>query len=243
MADYATVQQMRDEGVTVAQASDPQLLAKVQRASRLIERWTGRWFYPRAGVFLMDGKTTGILQIGPPIISISEIRLLGQGSVFITSSNEIVDLTQVRVFNRHLTEEMFDPDDRNDPRIQWLRFDPYLSRGRSPEIFSAGLFPLGVQNIQVTGMFGYTDPDGSPTGKTPDLINFACMLMVVRDLPMLADVDARDESRNRARVISLTTRGQSIAWSPNKTTNGWTGDREIDDLIASFRRPPTLGAV
>ena len=31
-------------------------------------------------------------------------------------------------------------------------------------------FPKGTQNIQVTGVFGYTDYDGSTIGRTPILI-------------------------------------------------------------------------
>lgn len=243
--EYATVQQLRDEGVTVSQASDGALLSRIRLNSALIDRWTGRWFWPKSKVLLIDGNGGRLLQIGPSIISISEIRLLGQGSLYLTSPDEVVETVDYRVYNRHLTEDLTDPDDRNNPKIEWLSFDPIY--GRLPGVIPVGQFPRGVQNVQITGVFGYTDYDGTPTGKTPDLINRACMLLVVRDLGKLADVDTRDEQRNRQRVTSLRTRDQSITWAgPVSGTRGvgaWSGDPEIDNIIASYCRPPTLGAV
>jgi hypothetical protein len=239
---YATVQQLRDEGVTTAQATDDQLLARISRCSQLIDRWTGRSFEPKEKTLLIDGSGGSILQIGPAIISISEVRVLGQSSLYIMSSDEPIDLDQIRVYNRHLTEELTDPDDRNNPKIQWLAFE---GSRRMPEVAPIAYFPRGVQNIQVTGVFGYTDPDGSPEGKTPDLISYACMQMVVADLPKLGDVEARDEQSMRGRVTSLRTRDQSITWSAvsSKQAGAWTGSQAIDNILASYRRPPTLGAV
>lgn len=247
MTVYATVQQMRDEGVTIAQASDPQLTAKIARCSQMIERWTGRWFYPKSLLLLIDGKGKDILQLGPPIISIDEVKILGQGSLYITSSDEVVALDEVRVYNRHLTEQLQDPDDRNNPKVQWLTFQD-LGR-RMPEVVPIAIFPRGVQNIQVTGTFGYTDYDGTPNGKTPDLINVACMMMVVMDLAPLVDMDSRFEAMMRGRLTALRTRDQSISWAatanlrPLGTGGNWTGNPQVDGIIASFRRPPTLGAV
>jgi hypothetical protein len=243
---YASVQELRDEGVTEAQASDEQLLARIARSTALIDRWTGRWFEPRAKTLLLDGSGGAILQLGPPIISITEVRLLGQGSLLITSSDEVVDLDQVRIYNRHITSGLTDPDDRDDPKIQWLAFE----RGRRmPEIAAISYFSKGVQNIQVTGVFGYTDPDlddpDNLEGVTPTLITYACMQMVVADLPKLGDTESRDEQVMRGRITSLRTRDQSITWSAlnSKQQGAWTGSPNVDNIIASYRRPPTLGAV
>lgn len=247
---YASVQELRDEGVTLSQASDDQLLARIARCTALIDRWTGRWFEPRAKTLLLDGSGGAILQLGPPIISISELKLLGQGSLIITTSNEVVTLDEIRIYNRHLTAGLTDPDDRNDPKIQWLGFE---RARRMPEIASISYFPKGVQNVQVTGVFGYTDPDPDPdeddpdppVGVTPALITYACMQMVIADLPKLGDVEARDEQAMRGRMTSLRTRDQSITWSAlgAKQIGTFTGNPSIDSIIASFRRPPALGAV
>lgn len=240
--EYATVQQLRDEGVLTSQATDAQLLTKIRRMSALIDRWTGRWFYPKATVLTLDGTGKNMLLIGPPIISVSQVKLLGQGAVLMSASDDIVELAEIRVFNRHLTQGLTDPDDRNSPKIQWLIFQRIGDR--LIEVVNQGLFPLGVQNIEVTGVFGYTDPDGTLTGKTPDMINWVCMAMVVKDLAKLADTDARDEQAMRGRMTSLRTRDQSITWSAQtqKVSGPWTGDQQIDSIIASFRRPPSLGA-
>jgi hypothetical protein len=242
--EYATVQQLRDEGVTTTQASDSVLHRKIVMMSALINRWTGRWFYPRSMTLLLDGNNADTLMVGPPIISVSAVTLLDQGNVI--TSDTVVELSDIRIYNRHLTQQLLDPDDRNNPKLQWLRFDGL--RHHLPGIVSAGFFPRGTQNIRVVGYFGYTDPDGTPSGKTPDLINYACMQLVVRDLPKLTDFEARDEQAMRGRVTSLRTRDQSITWAApgQKSTalgSSWSGDPAIDSIIASYRRPPTFGAV
>lgn len=237
--EYATVQQLRDEGVTTAQITDAALRAKISMMSRLIDMWTGRWFYPQVMTLLIDGTGGRILQLGPPIISISQVRLLTQGDTLVESDDTIVNLNSLRVYNRHLTQLLTDPDDRNNPKIQWVAIEEHQIG-----VDSVGCFPRGTQNIQVVGSFGYTDPDGTPSGKTPVLINQACMMMVVRNIPKLANTDARDEQAMRGRMTSLRTRDQSITWAaPSiKSTSPWTGDPTIDSIIAMYRRPPMLGA-
>lgn len=239
--EYATVQQLRDEGVTTTQASDSVLHRKIVLMSALINRWTGRWFYPKALTIRLDGKGHPLLQVGPPIISVSEVRLLSQGGLTIITDDTVLTPAEFRIYNRHLSQGLLEPDDRNNPKIEWLLFEDFMPR---PALMTAGVFPRGVQNIQITGYFGYTDPDGTSSGKTPDLINQACMMMVVRDLPKLANTEARDEQAMRGRMTSLRTRDQSITWAAPgiKAQSPWTGDPTIDGIIASFRRPPTLGA-
>lgn len=233
---YTTVAAMRAEGVTTAQASDTRLLALIQRASRMIDRWTGRWFEPRSKTFLLDGRGTQSLLLGPPICDVTRVRIL------LTDFGDLEDvsLTSVRVYNRHLTQELLDPDDRENPRID------FVVAPEDETIFGSGLFPTGRQNIEVQGVFGYTDPDGSPYGRTPELIQLATQLLVVRQLPLIGSPEDRDDERYRGRVISLRTRDQEIRYaSPgvSRVSGHFSGDPEIDDIIASYVRPPSLGAV
>lgn len=245
---YTTIAELRAEGVTVAQADDARLQVLIGRATNMIDHYTGRWFEPRSKVFMLDGTGAGGLLLGPPIISISQVRLLARD---VGPSVLDVDLADVRIYNRHLTQELLDPDDRQNPKLEFLTFDERYERstlvwGGARDLFHPVVWPRGTQNVEVTGIFGYTDPDGSPTGRTPEMISYACMLMVLRDLPGLATQRGFDARRAFA-VTEYKTRDQSIKYaSPDKLGNqgvgGFTGDPTIDSILKMFRRPLALGA-
>ncbi len=102
-------------------------------------------------------------------------------------------------------------------------------------------FPAGVQNVTVRGVWGYTDFDGSPLGKTPDLIAHASKLLTMRELPGMANIAERDDARNRHRITSERTRDQSYTRSADPETP-FTGDRAIDDILLLYRAPLRLGS-
>lgn len=244
---YTTIADLRAEGVTVAQADDARLQVLIGRASNMIDHYTGRWFEPRSKVFLLDGTGARGLLLGPPIISISQVRLLARD---LDASIQDLDLADVRIYNRHLTQELLDPDDRESPKLEFLAFDERFERdpvyGRTRDLFHPQYWPLGTQNVEITGIFGYTDPDGSPTGRTPEMISYACMLMVLRDLPGLATQRGLD-ARRAFTVTEYKTRDQSVKYaSPDKLgTQGvgaFTGDPTIDNILAMYMRPPAMGA-
>jgi len=185
-----------------------------------------------------------------PIISIETITLVGES----TTSDYDVELTDVRVYNRHLTQELFDPDDRENPRIEFLEYDTRYESipfgGDSAHyIYHPHRWPEGTQNVEITGIFGYTDPDGSETGKTPDLISWANALMVLRQLHSpYTDPDKREDARNRWKVKRLKTRDQEIEYGDiskmgSRGVGVFTGDPEIDSILAAYSRPMRLGAV
>ena len=259
MAEYVTVDQLRAEGVS-ADLSDARLHVLIQRASTMIDNWTHRWFVPREMTLLLDGKGSDILQIGPPIIAISEVKILVPDTTYIPTINEIVDLLSIRVFNRHLTEQLLDPDDRNNPKIQYVT--SWYGTRLVPEVYPFSWFPVGVQNIQVKGIFGYTDYDGgvalatdgvTPVGKTPDMISLACMMLVVRDLLPLADLAGRNDQALASRVTQLRTRDQSISYGAQVGTSsgigtssnapGIVGNSEIKAILEPYCRGGSLGAV
>ena len=106
----------------------------------------------------------------------------------------------------------------------------------------AGVFPKGNGSVVIDGTFGYTEHDGSDDGRTPLAIKRATILLVLRWLAPLASAAAED-ARVRARVIEEKTRDQSYKLAPEQASSaGLTGDREIDDILLSYRRPAHLGA-
>jgi hypothetical protein len=252
MSEYASVEELRDEGVSI-DVSDTQLTRVIWRASALIEAYTRRWFYPKDCVFMLDGSGSDILQIGPSIIWIDEVRVLAPDYLVLSAVDELIDPLSLQVYNRHLTQGLTDPDDRNNPKIQYL--SSWSGDRRLTNVFPVGFFPRGVQNIYIKGIFGYTEPDNGvtlwpntlvPVGKTPELIKVACMMLVVRDLLPLADLQGRTEAALEGNVTQHRTRDQSITYggkSGISTGASIISNPEVRSLLAPFCRPITLGAV
>lgn len=209
---YCSVADLRAEGVTEAQASDERLAALIEEASALIDRLTGWWFEPRWRSFRLDGR--GGRSIEPPVppIRLERIAIFGTE---LSRREEAIGIVGAPVGPGFVA-----------PRITRTR----------------GGFPRSPDSVELDGVFGYTEPDGTTYGRTPLAIRRACMLLVMRMLPRLGDGDALDDARNRWRVIAERTRDQSIQFAPMRREGELTGDVAIDDILLAYRRPPQLGA-
>jgi hypothetical protein len=240
---YVTVQNMRDEGVTVAQASDAKLLRLIGLAESYFENATGRWFYPRNVNIRMDGPGSRVMGLEPEIIQIDTLEMLWEPYGVYPLIN-VVDLDGVVIYNRHLTQGLLTPDDREDPK---LALEQYA-------VAELGTWPRGKQNISITGWFGYTelskdDPIGETAagsqvplskGRTPPLVVDAVMRLVVRYLPEISDTEAANELAMAHRLQRVKTRDQEIRYSAGGGSRGggwFTGDRFIDDTIGRYMGP------
>lgn len=255
MPAYVTADELLEAGLPDT-LTTIQLEAIARRASVQIEAYTRRWFYPREMTLLLDGTGGDILQVGPPIIAVFEVRLLAPALVTV-GDNTLVEATSVRVYNRHLTQGLNDPDDRNNPKIQYLQSN--AGTRRSPNIWPSGYFPYGVQNVQVHGLFGYTELDDpatlwtdgiTPVGVTPEIIKLACTMLAARDTRAIGDVSGRVSDALTGYVNRERTRDQEIAYStPNKSsiiTNaaGIQGNPDIQALLKPYcSAQGALGAV
>ncbi len=210
---YASVADLRAEGVTEAAASDARLELLLEEATRLIDRVTGWFFEPRSAVFRVDGR--GAPSIEPPVPPIRIDRLAVESSELSLAFAELVVVGAP-------VQPGFDA-----PRLT-------LHHGR--------VFPRGRGNVVVEGLWGFTEPDGTPEGRTPLAIRRACMFLVLRTLAPLAD-DASFEARSRWRVVEERTRDQSYKLGAAKESSAQlTGDPEVDALLAFYMRPSPLGA-
>lgn len=237
---YCTVSDLRDEGYDANAASDLRLLRSIMLASKQIENYTQRFFEPRFLNATVDGTGGRAIQCGDPIIAVESITL---GNPV----QSTIGLGSLRVFNRHLSQRMTNPDDRLDPKIEFVHFKDIFGRQRSASIdsplfgvpFRDLFFPAGVQNVNVNALFGYTDWDGSASGDTPMMIRHVAKLMAARELRKLTD--DRREDRLRHRLTSERVRDQS--YNRETLTEGpFTGDREIDDVLLTYRRPIYMGS-
>lgn len=207
-----------------------QLQALIDKSSRRIEDLTGRFFGTRYMKYRVDGKATPGLMLQEPIIGISLLEI-ESGATGLTMTLTKISLDGVRVRNRHL-QGIFDPDDRDDPGIDITRFEGILFQTLST-------FPKGPRTIHVTGVFGYTNPDGGPFGVVPpDLTevvgNFATKF---QQDPFGLNLSIWEPS-----VISkASTRDQSISYF--KIGSFLTGDPTVDRVLIKYFRPAHLAAV
>lgn len=234
---YCFVQDLRDEGYLREKFSDDRVLTRIEFASRYIDSVTERFFEPRAMTLELDGNGSSELLLDQPIIGIEEVTIIEQGLGGIPLIGT-ADPSSYRVYNRHLTEKLLKPDDRENPKISFLE-DNAPAR---PLLGYGFIFPKGVQNIRVKGVFGYTEADGSPTGRTPILIREVCKRLVIRELPLLSEISQREDVDRRHRLLSERTRDQSYTLDRPTLYGAFTGDPTIDNILIQFKRPADLGA-
>lgn len=240
---YIDVQDIRDEGFTEEEYPDNQVIKAIKKATRQIEKVTRRFFEPRELTLKFNGDGEDRHEFLIPLIAPSEIKLDGK----------VIQVSDLVVYNRHLTQGMSEPDDRRWSRIEYRR---KLDDNRS----WFGVFPEGQQNLVVSGYWGYTelapgDPIGETEegsqiplsyGNTPELIKTACTLLTINYMFPAADGDA-DDYRRRTEVVRMKTRDQEIEYNKD-TTDGMslghlTGDSVVDRLLGPFVAPNPMVSV
>jgi len=244
MAGYVSVQDVRDEGFEDEdEFPNDRIEAAITKASNLIDRVTRRFFEPRELTIKLDGEGDDYQEFGHPLIALLELEIDGT----------TIENSDIVVYNRHLTQNLLEPDDRRWPKIEYKRD---LTNNRS----WFGIFTEGQQNIKVHGYFGYTelgpgDPVGETSegsqvpltyGDTPELIKQACLMLVMQYIYPLADGDG-EEYRRRLDVVRMKNRDQEIEY--NKDTSealfggNLTGDASVDRLLATFVAPSPMVSV
>lgn len=244
---YALVSDLRAEGIAESDYSDAKLQRLIERASRFVERATRRYFEPRYETLVLSGVNTPSLLLPHVPIGVESITNL--------SSLEVYDATEYVVSNRHLAGMTY-PDDRHVPCAMWKSTAwPWTigvwSVGAIAQGWPGGSgrrWPGGVHNLQVAGLFGYTDRDGSFTGDTPEEIRRVTQLLVIRDLAKLGDTEDRAEATRRYPISQESTRDQSVSYAVPRGTaasvsSGYTGDDEIDGILMDYQRPGGVSVV
>jgi hypothetical protein len=133
---YAAVADMRAEGVTVAAASDDRLESLLSEATALIDRVTGWFFEPRLGIYRLDGRASVSIELLVPPLRIDHLVVSGA-----QTSLAFDDF----VISRAPIQPGLD-----SPRITFTH---------------CRRFPRDWGNV-VDGLWGFTEPDGTPEGRT-----------------------------------------------------------------------------
>lgn len=208
----------------------------INAVSHDVERMTGRFFFPRYMVSRHSVRPkTSILWFDQPIIGLNSVVFESAGVISGTLTETDVELADLRIFNRHLNY-LLSPDDRQNPKIGFARVG-----GAAADLIEPSVFPRGLKNIRVTGVFGYTDPDGGPFGMTPTSLQEVVETLAYRRIvdPTGSDMASRDPSR----VKKARTRDQEIQFdtSGRPGAGTLTGDSRLDDILTAYTRPAHIG--
>lgn len=159
---YATVADLRAEGIAAAMAGDDRLRALLDEAGSLIDRFTGWFFEPRTATLRLDGRGTPSLEPPVPPIRLDRLAIFDH-DVALPGAVDAVGAPVGPGFDA--------------PRLT-------LRAGRC--------FPRGTANVIAAGRWGFTEPDGTAEGRTPLEIRRACLLLVLRGIDPLAGAAASD---------------------------------------------------
>lgn len=239
---YTTVAAMRAAGVKTSAIKAGALRNLIILASAYVDMYTGRFFEPTAKTIRVDGNGSRGLLLNEAVVAIADANIL---LASFEPSDSVVDPSSIRVYNRHLSQGLLDPDDRDNPKIEFFFHDTSNLPSGSVTFLHDFVWTQGKQNIEIEGLFGYTDPPG-PIGVTPPLIEHATKLLVLRNAPSLVDSDKRQDALNAWRLLELKTRDQQIKYGMpsgrGAAIGAFTGDPEIDTILARYTRPIQLGA-
>lgn len=243
---YITVQDLRVAGWSVlTDPTNESLRRAITYAESFIERVTGNVFFPYQREYRFDAVESQELLLSIPIVQIDDITLLGDVGASYTELIEF-SVENARVYNRHITQGLTNPDDRDSPKITL--------------IYGGWLWGTEPLSVQLNGWWGYTDPEPGETpaetapgsqipvsrGVTPPLVKRALELLMPRFLASPADPDEYEDAVRWHQVTRYEARDQKIEYSKQATAgsgsgNGLTGDPEVDRFLQHFIEPPVDG--
>lgn len=223
---YATIQDIRDEGVTETELSDTRCLLLINGWQAWLNKMTGNFFIKETATIDFDGDGSRLLQL--PLFLV-ECTNLYMNDDFTTA----IDTSYYQVYNSNNMIQ----DDRKNPKII---IKTYRSTG---SVFvTAGTvnrFIIGERNQRIEGVWGHVESDGS----TPYPVRNAIKALVVSTKEQLDDGDLDrlkfgkiiEEVTDRHRVKYSDLYDQLMAWDA-------TGISEVDLVIRSYRRPNLVTA-
>jgi hypothetical protein len=241
---YITTRQALGDSFVASTVTRQTLHRLISEASYAIETWTQRWFEPRYAKLLVDGQEAETLLLRSPIIAIEDVYAVWKT----TEGQDTYKYEQYfyKVCNRHLDGAVSEVDDRRNPRLELTYATGTIAR------LTNFAFPYGNQNVEVRGVFGYTDPDNDPNagqvmvGHTPMDLMRACGGILARRTqdPSLTDPTVS----SAGSIVSMRTRHQSITFggrsgSGSSSSSDLTGDPTLDAIILKYARPWSLVAV
>lgn len=217
--NYVSLQDIRDEGISETMCSDARALQLISTWERFVDMNTGQWFNPRDTILALDGTDSDILQLPIPVIKVDALKINGL--------TDILNPVLYKVYNRTY------PDDRRNPKIQMVG-------GMSSDFFvrvasGGSVFIRGQQNQVIEGTFGFVESDGS----SPPPIKYAVLKLISKHVQKMGRGGA---TAYAGPVIEEWSDGHRLRYGePKFWMYKTTGDPELDQILASYKRPIGLG--
>jgi hypothetical protein len=207
--------------------------------SQEVDRICGRFFFPKYMTVIQSVRPrSSIANFVHPIIGVNSIAIDSILVYMTTPSYYNLDVGNIKVFNRHLSGYTAE-DDRDGPKIVIATAGSTADRNA----VTIGSFPGGTKNLRVRGVWGYTDPDGSPFGCTPRPLQEVVESLVYRRLQDPSGTDISLWFPNR--VTSAKTRDQSLSMASGSAmtlADSLTGNPRLDDILGRYCRPAYVGS-
>jgi len=245
---YITPQDIWDEGYANPPWTPAKVWRGIDRVTATIDQLCGQWFEPRYSQFAYDGIGHDQQWLDQPICALFQL----------IQDDTIVDLSDLEVYNRHLTRGQTSPDDRQNPKVTYSLDFPVGYRGRRQRLVAdAALFGQRRKNVVMKGVFGYTElgpgniaaetAEGSQIpvsyGQTPAEIKRAALLLALTYMLPAAN---QQEASLESRITQIKTRDQSISFSDPSSTDGsfgLTGNVEVDNILSRYTGPIRMGVI
>ncbi len=225
---YVSIQDVRDAGVLVGDASDAAVLSLIRTMQDFVDRATKNFFVPRNLTLDLDGRGSALLQVPVAIVALNELFLNDEFSA-------AADLTSFEVYDGRGGS---DRDDRSNPRIKVKLDETSIFTGTGPVRRSTTVFEVGEKNQRLVGTFGYLEPDGS----TPDPIHHATLKLVLQNVesvkyggsaPAAGPIVEEETDRHRRKYADLFVGSKGFSK---------TGDPFLDQILAAYRGPWAMGS-
>lgn len=245
---YLVPQDILDEGYINPPWTPTILWKTIDRATTTIDNICQQWFEPRYSQFTFDGVNHDQQWLDQPICALHQLL----------QDDTDVDLTDLEIYNRHLTRGQSHPDDRQNPKVAYARDYPPGYRGRANRIYAdSALFGSGRKNVLMKGIFGYTElgpgniaaetANGSQVpvsyGSTPAEISRAALLLSIGYMEPIED---QAQAALANRVTRIKTRDQAIDFADPAGSDvgfGLTGNVEVDNILMRYAGPIRMGSV
>ena len=217
-------------GASFASAPNDAVLTNIlARSVRFFERVTRRFFVRRDGTLDIDGTDAPRLWLPFPVVSLDQDNTALPVEVSIGEGDPLEP--QLYDVNDGAWEGEDDP--RDDPFIEHSNDSTGTVVSTPPRTYNAARWPYGVRNVHVTASWGYLEPDGA----VPPLVQHALARLCVLNSAPNDDLSAV-EDRRRGALLSESVEGRSYQLASHAISGGLTLDREIDQILRSYKRPP-----
>ena len=166
--NYVTIADIREEGVTVATASNTRIAARIAKWEGLVEKITRNVFRVlEPGALIFDGNNDRVLHFNIALVEVTEVKINGETTALQSS--------EYRAF----VGKTLPQDDRYNPKIVLLG-----NRDVSTIFTTSHIRFVKGLDQEITAKWGFVEPDPDVPGdfRTPPAVKQAIVALVVRDL-------------------------------------------------------------